>query len=93
MTENTVSISNMLDGIPGCKGSYLASGRAGLFGGQILSRSLEMEPLVHNESKILFVIEFLFGELTFFRVPNFMEEEMCHCFEAMDNAELFLTVF
>lgn len=65
MTEKTVSILNMLDYIPGCKGSYLASGMAGLFGGQNLNRSLEMEPLAHNDSKISFVTGFLF-ELIFF---------------------------
>lgn len=59
MTENTVSILNMLDYIPGCKGSHLASGRAGLFGGQNLNRSLEVGPLVHDESKISYVIEFV----------------------------------
>lgn len=93
MTENTVSILNMLDYIPSCKGSYLASGRAGLFGGQNLNWSLEMGPLAHDESKISFVIEFLFGELIFFGVLNFTEEEICHCFEAMDNTELFLNAF
>lgn len=51
MTENTVSFLNMLDYIPDCKGSYLASGRAGLFGGQSLNRNVKMGPLVHDESK------------------------------------------
>lgn len=52
-----------------------------------------MGPLAHDESKISFVIEFLFGELIFFGVLNFTEEEICHCFEAMDNMELFLNAF
>jgi len=59
MTENTVSILNVLDYIPGCKGSYLSLGRAGLFGGQNLNRSVEIGPLAHSESKNSFVIECL----------------------------------
>lgn len=82
----------MLDYISRCKGSYLASGRAGLFGGQNF-RDLEMGPLVYDESRISFVIEFVFDELSFFSVPCFTEEEICHCFEAMNNTELFLTAF
>lgn len=52
-----------------------------------------MGPLVHDESKISFVIEFMFGELIFSSVPYFTEEEICHCFEAIDKTELFLTAF
>lgn len=53
----------MLHYIPGCRESQVASGKAGLFAGQDLNRSLEMRPLAHDKSEILFVIEFLFGGL------------------------------
>lgn len=54
-----------------------------------------MEPLACDKSENLLVIEFLFGGLIFSPscVLNFPEEEICHCFEAMDEAELFLTAF
>lgn len=56
-----------------------------------------MGSLAHDKSEILFVIEFLFGGLIFFFllpcVLNFPEQEICQHFEAMDEAELFLTAF
>lgn len=57
-----------------------------------------MGPLDHDKSEVLFVIEFLFGALIFFFpfpccVLCFPEEEICPCFEAVDEAELFLTAF
>lgn len=50
-----------------------------------------MGPLAHDKSEMLFIIEILFGGLIFFFscVLNFPEEEICHCFEKMDEAELF----